>query len=61
MQRVTLPLNSLYPERTVEKIGSEMEACAKAAPDENAEPDDRLARAIWLGEVDRAAMSLMIG
>jgi hypothetical protein len=56
-----LPLNSLYPERTVEKIGSEMEACAKAAPDENAEPDDRLARAIWLGEVDRAAMSLMIG
>ena len=37
MQRVTLQLNSLYREGTVEKIGSEMEACAEAAPDENAE------------------------
>ena len=38
VHRVTLQLNSLYREGTVEKIGSEMEACAKAAPDENAEP-----------------------
>jgi hypothetical protein len=29
-------------EGTVEKIGSEMEACAKAAPDENAEPTTAL-------------------
>jgi hypothetical protein len=54
-----LQLNSLYREGTVEKIGSEMEACAKAPQERRT--DDRLARAIWLGGVDRAAMSLMIG
>lgn len=42
MQRVTLQLNSLYREGTVEKIGSEMEACAKAAPYEYAEPTTAL-------------------
>jgi hypothetical protein len=54
-----LQLNSLYREGTVEKIGSEMEACAKAPRERRT--DDRLARAIWLGGVDRAAMWLMIG
>jgi hypothetical protein len=42
VQRVTLRLNSLYREGTVEKIGSEMEACAKAAPYEYAEPTTAL-------------------